>query len=470
MTQSRLPDGFAVQVDRRVRVLGEGSALLGGSPTRLLRLAPVARDMLDGGRLKVHDALSAELARTLLDATVAHPRPAGGPSHRDVTVVIPVRDNASGLRRLVTSLRGLRIIIVDDGSAVPVERDDFTGTGADIEVLRHPRSRGPAAARNTGLAACSTDFVAFLDSDVVPRRGWLEALLGHFCDPTVALVAPRIVGLPQSDHLLARYEVVRSSLDLGQREAPVIPYGPVSYVPSAAIICRTKALREGGGFDETLRAGEDVDLCWRLVESGARLRYEPIALVAHDHRTQLRDWLLRKAFYGSSAAPLSARHPDKTAPLVISGSALAMWILLAIGSTIGYLASLAVAALTGRRIAKKMQGAETRVWDVAVVAARGLWSAALQLASAVCRHYWPVALAAAIVSRHCRRAVIIAAIIDGVVDWANHKIESDGDIKPVGLLPYLALKRLDDLAYGLGVWGGVVREHNLGPLKPQIRP
>lgn len=92
MTPSRLPDGFAVQVDRRVRVLGEGSALLGGSPTRLLRLAPAAREMIDGGRLKVHDAVSAELARTLLDATVAHPRPAGGPSHRDVTVVIPVRD------------------------------------------------------------------------------------------------------------------------------------------------------------------------------------------------------------------------------------------------------------------------------------------------------------------------------------------------------------------------------------------
>ena len=39
----RLPDGFAVQVDRRVKVLGEGSALLGGSPTRLLRLAPAAQ-------------------------------------------------------------------------------------------------------------------------------------------------------------------------------------------------------------------------------------------------------------------------------------------------------------------------------------------------------------------------------------------------------------------------------------------
>jgi mycofactocin glycosyltransferase len=469
MNQTRLPDGFAVQVDRRVRVLGHGSTLLGGSPTRLLRLAPAAQDMLSEGRLKVHDAVSAELARTLLDATVAHPRPAGGPSHRDVTVVIPVRDNACRLRRLVGALRGLCIVIVDDGSSIPVEPDDFAAARPDIKVLRHSRSRGPAAARNTGLAACATDFVAFLDSDVVPRRGWLEALLGHFCDPTVALVAPRIVGLAQSDHLVARYEAVRSSLDLGHREAPVIPYSTVSYVPSAAIICRTSALRDVGGFDETLRSGEDVDLCWRLVEAGARLRYEPIALVAHDHRTELRNWIARRAFYGGSAAPLAVRHPDKTAPLVISGLGLAVWMLVAIGSGLGYLASLLAAALTGRRIAKAMQGDDTHLWDVVVVAARGLWSSALQLASAICRHYWPVALVAAIMSRQCRRAVVTAAIVDGVVDWVSRRGGAEGDTRPIGLLSYLLLKRLDDLAYGIGLWTGVVRERNIRPLKPQIR-
>jgi mycofactocin system glycosyltransferase len=469
MTQTRLPDGFAVQVDRRVRVLDHGSALLGGSPTRLLRLAPAAQDMLADGRLKVHDAVSAELARTLLDATVAHPRPAGGPSHRDVTVVIPVRDNVSGLRRLLASLRGLRVIVVDDGSAEPIKPDDVADAHCDIEVLRHPVSKGPAAARNTGLAACTTDFVAFLDSDVVPRRGWLEALLGHFCDPTVALVAPRIIGLTQSDHLVARYEAVRSSLDLGQHEAPVVPYTNVAYVPSAAIICRRCTLREVGGFDESLHSGEDVDLCWRLVEAGARLRYEPIALVAHDHRTDLRDWIGRKAFYGGSAAPLSARHPDKTAPLVISGWALAAWMLMTVGSGLGYLASLLIAAVTGRKIAKTLEGPDIQVWDVLAVATRGLWSAALQLASAICRHYWPVALLAAIVSRHCRRVVVIAAIVDGVVDWLRRRGATDDDAKPIGLLTYLLLKRVDDLAYGIGLWCGVVRERNIGPLKPQIR-
>src|SRR5258707_14592179 len=125
MNGPRLPGGFAVQVDRRVKVLGEGSALLGGSPTRLLRLAPAAQTMLNGGRLEVHDAVSAQLARTLLDATVAHPRPASGPSHPDVTGVIPVRNNVSGLLRLVGTLRGMRGVVVDDGAGAPVQQGDF---------------------------------------------------------------------------------------------------------------------------------------------------------------------------------------------------------------------------------------------------------------------------------------------------------------------------------------------------------
>lgn len=161
-------------------------------------------------------------------------------------MVIPVRNNPFGLYRLIMSLRGMRVVVVDDGSEMPIQPDDFAGARCDVEVVRHARSKGPAAARNTGLASCATDFVAFLDSDVVPRRGWLEALLGHFCDPAVALVAPRIVGLGHSDQLVARYEAVRSSLDLGEREAPVMPYGRVSYVPSAAIICRRSALLEVG--------------------------------------------------------------------------------------------------------------------------------------------------------------------------------------------------------------------------------
>ncbi|MCP6559166.1 hypothetical protein NL501_28510, partial [Klebsiella pneumoniae] len=88
-------------------------------------------------------------------------------------------------------------------------------------------------------------------------------------------------------------------------------------------------------------------------------RYEPIALVGHDHRTALGERFARKGFYGSSAAPLSVRHPGKTAPLVISGWTLVVWVLLAMGSGVGYLASTIAAAITGRRIANSLRSIDT---------------------------------------------------------------------------------------------------------------
>ena len=99
--------------------------------------------MLNGGRLEVHDALSAQVARTLLDATVAHPRPASGPSHRDVTVVIPVRNNDSGVYRLVSALRGMRVVVVDDGSATPLQQSDFEGMHCDVAGAAPSPQQGP---------------------------------------------------------------------------------------------------------------------------------------------------------------------------------------------------------------------------------------------------------------------------------------------------------------------------------------
>lgn len=469
MSAPRLPDGFAVQIDRRVKTLG-GAALLGGSPTRLLRLSPAARDLIDGaspeGRVEVRDTTSAQLARALLDATVAHPRPATGPSHRDVTVVIPVRDNEAGLRRLVTSLRGTRVVIVDDGSATPVRRERFDDAHCEIEIVRHERSLGPAAARNSGLERCGTDLVAFLDSDVLPCRGWLEALLGHFCDPAVALAAPRIIALGAGVGLIARYEAMHSALDLGDREAPVVPYSSVSYVPSAAIVCRRAALQQICGFDESLPSGEDVDVCWRLVEAGFRIRYEPVALVSHEHRTRLRGWISRKAFYGSSAAPLAIRHPQNTAPLVIPRWSLLAWILLSAGSVRAGLLALLCGGMAAARTTRALRGTDADAGDFAQLALRGLGSGASQLSAAICRHYWPLALVGAVVSSRCRRAVLAAALIDGVGDWIRRRPYGDG--KPIGPFGYLMIKRLDDGAYGAGLWSGAARERTLRPLRPEI--
>jgi cellulose synthase/poly-beta-1,6-N-acetylglucosamine synthase-like glycosyltransferase len=131
------------------------------------------------------------------------------------------------------------------------------------------------------VAHVRTPFVAFLDADTVAPADWIERLGGHFEDPRVAAVAPRVDG---------------KLLDMG-------PGRNVPYVPSAALIVRTELAR----FDEALRYGEDVDLVWRLLDGGWRVVYEPDVVVHHDERRRLR----RRFRYGTSAAPLAARHPDR---------------------------------------------------------------------------------------------------------------------------------------------------------------
>ncbi|MGY1803381.1 mycofactocin biosynthesis glycosyltransferase MftF [Blastococcus sp. SYSU D00922] len=450
------PHGFAVRLDPRTRRRPDGS-LLGGSPLRLLRPSPRARALLAGDRLVVGDATTATLAARLLDAGLASPdlppRTAA-----DVTVVVPVKDR--DLDRLLAALRAdpgtaeLPVVVVDDGSVVPVDAPGAL-------VLRHERSRGPAAARNAGLRAAATPFVAFLDSDCVPRPGWLDRLRPHLDDPRLAVVAPRIVASPGNSAWFAPYEAAVSALDMGPHPAPVRPGSAVSYVPSAALVARRSAL--GEGFDEAMRVAEDVDLVWRLAAAGWRVRYEPGAEVAHDHPRTTGEWLRRRAFYGTGAALLASRHGGAVAPVVIAPETAAAWALALSGR---HRAATGVLALTAARLARKLRrpGERPPVGFAALMVARGTTSSGRALARSVTRHHWPPAVVAALVSRRARRAVLAVAAADAVLAWWPHR----GRVGPVR---FTAARRLEDLAYGAGLWAGAVRARSpraLLPARPEV--
>ena len=114
----RLPDGTAVRLDPRVRSRDGGTTLLGGSPLRLLRLHPRARDLLRTDRLAVRDTTTAALAARLLDAGLAHPEPDGDPAG-ELTVVVTVKNRPAELARLLSALRA-----DPDTAAVPALAGD----------------------------------------------------------------------------------------------------------------------------------------------------------------------------------------------------------------------------------------------------------------------------------------------------------------------------------------------------------
>ncbi len=455
-TETAVPYGTRVVLDRHARTLDGGRVLLGGAPPRMLHLLPAAQALLRTGGFTVVDPTSVALARRLLDVGIAHPAPTPpGMSSVDVTVVVPVKDRSESLRRLLAALPGARVIVVDDGSVAGAIRV------AGATVIRHEQARGPAAARNAGLAAATTPLVAFLDSDVVPEPGWLEPLLAQFADPAVGLAAPRIVALDPGDGWLQAYEAVRSSLDLGPDPALIVPRSRVAYVPSAAMVVRRDAV--GTGFDETMQVAEDVDLVLRLHAAGWRMRYEPASRVAHDHRTGGAQWWTRKVFYGTGAAPLALRHPGSVPPMVLSPWSAAVGVLVLLGRP---LAAVAVSAVAAERLAHRLPRVRRPRATAARLIGLGMIGAVAQTADAVTRHYWPLAAVACVVSRRARRTVAVVGLAEGVVDWWRHR-DRDPRVRS-GLPAHVLAHRLDDLAYGTGLWWGAAVGRTIAPLRPTV--
>jgi mycofactocin glycosyltransferase len=513
------PAGMRLVPDPGTRLVAGGTVLVGGSPVRVLRLTTAGSRQVASwfaGTPVPAGAGAQSLARRLLDAGMAHPDRSGlgraGPALADVTVVIPVRDRHAELDRCLAGLSDLpRVIVVDDASADPAAIKRIAAAyGAN--VIHRPVNGGPGTARNTGLAAAATEFVAFLDSDCVPSPGWLTGLLPHFADPAVGAVAPRIVPHQAGAGWLARYEGASSTLDMGARPSVVRPAGRVPYVPGAALVVRRAAA--GDGFRDGMHVGEDVDFVWRMAAAGWRVRYAPDAVMGHDHRVTFRAWFGRRADYGTSAAALEELHPGAVRPLYASWWTAGAWAAaLARRPVTAAALTAAATTLLARRLSrvtgerwpvpavsatscavdrgfrpsnahdnpsaggtpdnsKKRRGADLSVanlsvegaqaWRLAVrLAGGGTVAAARPIGSALSRTWWPVAIPAALAVKQLRAPVAALILLPPLLDWADRR-------PPLDPARYVAARLLDDAAYSLGVWQGCLARGTVRPLLPLI--
>ena len=110
----------------------------------------------------------------------------------------------------------------------------------------------------------------------------------------LALRRPRVGSSPRvasaavgGGDRVASYEERHSPLDLGDEPGRIAPGTRVSYVPGAGLLVRKEALDEIGGFDASLRCGEDVDAVWRLAEAGWRW---PLRTGRRRHHQPRRTW------------------------------------------------------------------------------------------------------------------------------------------------------------------------------------
>jgi hypothetical protein len=198
-----------------------------------------------------------------------------------VTVVVPFAGSDEQLHELRATLACLRLqsgdeLIVSDNRRDPV--------------------RTPAYARNRAADSARGEWLVFLDADVLPDPGLLDAYFDPAPNPQTAVPTP-----------VARANVARARMS----ERRTLERAGMPYAQTANCAVRRTAFESVGGFEAGARAGEDADLCFRLQRAGWALEARPRAAVQHRSRETLRAWLTQLALHGSGAAWLERHWPGE---------------------------------------------------------------------------------------------------------------------------------------------------------------
>ncbi len=225
------------------------------------------------------------------------------------SVVVCAYNAADTLEDCLTSLEKLtypdyEIILVNDGSK------DRTGeighSHPRVRVIDIPNG-GLSAARNVGLADATGEIVAYTDADVRADSDWLTFLVQPFLtSDVVGSGGPNVV--PPDDPPMAQC-IARAP---GGPTHVLLDDRTAEHVPGCNMAFRRDALLAIGGFNPIyLRAGDDVDVCWRLQARGWKIGFAAAALVWHHHRSTVKAYWRQQLGYGEGETWLMAHHPEK---------------------------------------------------------------------------------------------------------------------------------------------------------------
>ncbi len=199
--------------------------------------------------------------------------------------------NAEGtIKRAIASALGqdwpnFEVLVVDDASvdASAEVIGMIASRDSRVRVVRHPSNRGPAGARNSIIKHARGEFIAFFDDDDESTSSRLttqyEAISNHEAISRNTLVACYASGVRRYPN---GYELEIAAIGsrperpdgnevvdylLFNRRGRNVFYG--GGTPTCALMLRRNVLETVGGFDESLRRVEDVDLAIRLAQAGA---------------------------------------------------------------------------------------------------------------------------------------------------------------------------------------------------------
>ncbi|NNE94994.1 MAG: glycosyltransferase [Acidimicrobiales bacterium] len=201
---------------------------------------------------------------------------------------------------LASAYPDVEVIVCDDGSS-----DDTADKASryPVKLLRLGRG-GLSAARNEGMRAATGDIVAYLDADAEADPRWIPQLVRAFDSP--AVVAAGGPNHPFEPIGLVEAAVAASP---GNPREVLVSDTRAEHIAGCNMAFRRKDLLKANGFDVAYRtAGDDVDLCWRLLDAGHEIAFAPTATIEHHRRGTVRGYLRQQRGYGRAERMLQGPH------------------------------------------------------------------------------------------------------------------------------------------------------------------
>jgi GT2 family glycosyltransferase len=224
---------------------------------------------------------------------------------QDVTILIVPRDHFGHARASLESLRvtapeGVHWVYVDAASPRRVRRwlEQQAAEDERFTLIRYDGFLPPNVTRNIGLEHCRTPWLVFVDNDVFGTPGWLETLMRCADETRADGVNPVVcIGgeLHRDIHLAGGYARIEEREDgryfveshgfPKKRLAdarPKMERGPLTIVEYHCLLLRREAVAAVEPLDERLTATrEHLDLGLQLLQSGAKLWFEPDSVVTY---------------------------------------------------------------------------------------------------------------------------------------------------------------------------------------------
>ncbi len=225
-----------------------------------------------------------------------------------VSVVVCTYNGARHIRETCEALQKLdypdfEVIFVCDGSTDNTMQilSEF-----DFHIISVANG-GLSRARNLGLQHSAGEIVAYLDDDAYPDIHWLRYLAWAFIRSNHAGIGGPNFPPPDDD-----FWALCVAHSPGGPNHVLLADELAEHIPGCNMAFRKVALEGVGGFDRDFRiAGDDVDLCWRIQQSGGTLGFSPAAVVWHHRRNSVTAYLRQQFNYGRAEAMLEAKWPNK---------------------------------------------------------------------------------------------------------------------------------------------------------------